>query len=502
MNRPDLGPREPPRKTAGKRLAGVLGWTYAAYAVEFALAAAALAFLARLLTPYDFGVLSVGVLVVGFAEAASRLGLGVAVVQHPRPEAHLHAAWTGHVLSSCLVVAVLQPLVPAVCRHFEMPEATRALRALLLVVPISALISAEVPLLRRALRTRELMQRTLVRAVVQHLGAVLLAVWLRSYWAMVWARLVAVAAEAVVSHAMAAVPLRLEWAPAKWLELYRFSRWVQLGNGLKWASTHLDSAALGSLLGPHALGAYNRSLRLAVLLEQPLFLLSSQVVFPVFSKLCGDPARASRVALPLVVATAAVACLGATLLGLFPAPVVELALGQGWSAAAATLPLLSLAVALRALSQLQVYCLRGLGRSNSEVSVRGVRIVCTALGLIGLVPRQGAVGAALAVLLGEVAAWPLACWSWSRALALPTPTVLATVGAVACSFGLSSWLVRGAAPSEPSALAALGLSIVAGAGAVAGLRGLHCVWPTGPWSSLTAGLRLLGLRPSARGTAH
>src|SRR5262245_16117466 len=51
--------------------------------------------LARLLTPADFGVVAIALVIVGMVEIFSRTGFGAAIIRHPNPtREHYDSAWT------------------------------------------------------------------------------------------------------------------------------------------------------------------------------------------------------------------------------------------------------------------------------------------------------------------------------------------------------------------------------------------------------------------------
>src|SRR3954451_7680429 len=92
-----------PQSLTNRTLSGLL-WMSLATGANVVVQVLVLVVLARLLTPADFGLAAVALMVVGFSAIFSDLGIGPAVVQRPNLQpVHLRVGFTCSVLLGVLV---------------------------------------------------------------------------------------------------------------------------------------------------------------------------------------------------------------------------------------------------------------------------------------------------------------------------------------------------------------------------------------------------------------
>src|SRR5437016_2232474 len=111
--------------------------------------------LARLLTPAEFGLAAVALMVIGFSTVFSEFGIGPAVVQRPHLRtAHLCSGFTLSVLFGVMIGALIWVTAPAVAGFFRLEELTHILRILAVIFPVQGLAVIADALLQRELRFR------------------------------------------------------------------------------------------------------------------------------------------------------------------------------------------------------------------------------------------------------------------------------------------------------------------------------------------------------------
>jgi len=75
--------------------------------------------LARLLSPEEFGLVGMALIVIGFGGLVVGVGFGVAIIQRPSvTKEHTKAAFTGSVMMGLALFAVIWFLAPAISRVF------------------------------------------------------------------------------------------------------------------------------------------------------------------------------------------------------------------------------------------------------------------------------------------------------------------------------------------------------------------------------------------------
>lgn len=180
--------------------------------------------------------------------------------------------------------------------------------------------------------------------------------------------------------------LRLAWS------VCRYGMRAQLGGLLTLVNLRLDVAILGAFAGPAVLGVYAVASKFAELLRLP-GLAVTYVLYPRLAARSAD--EASRRAGGLLPRA-----LGLTVLSAIPllaaVPLLPLVYGHAFAAAVVPAYILLAGLLGEGVAGVATAYLYGVGRPGTNSLAIGVAVVVTVLLDILLIPRLGAVGAALA----------------------------------------------------------------------------------------------------------
>lgn len=346
-----------------------------------ALQLAVLAVLGRLLTPTDYGLLSAAMVVVGFSEIVSQLGVGPALIQRLELEdRHIDTAFVSAVGLCLLLGAGIWLIAPAAAVFFHSQDLTEVIRALAWVFPISGIGTVAESLARRQLRFRLLARLDVISYAV---GYGLVAIPLAFAGKGVWALVVGEITKSALRSGILLVdrPPRLRWL-AEWRafrELMYFGGGFTVGKMAYFFAMRGDNLMVGYLLGPAPLGLYSRAYQLMSGPAAALGMVLDQVLFPVMAKVQASPRRlelAYRRAVALVAALALP--LSAVVFVLAP-EIVRVILGPRWGDV--VFPFRVLAVAM--LFQTSTRISDSLARATGAVYRRAWRQIIFALLVVG-----------------------------------------------------------------------------------------------------------------------
>jgi len=176
-------------------------------------------------------------------------------------------------------------------------------------------------------------------------------------------------------------------------EVCRYGIRGQLGGLLSLVNLRLDVAILGALAGPAVLGVYAIASKYAELLRLP-GLAVNYVLYPAFSRSDERSARArTRKLLP---AAAGLNALAVVPLALAAAPLLPLVYGNDFRGAVVPAWILLAGLVGEGVAGLVGAYLYGVNRPGLNSLAIGVGVLLTIVGDVLLIPRYGAVGAALA----------------------------------------------------------------------------------------------------------
>jgi O-antigen/teichoic acid export membrane protein len=300
--------------------------------------------LARILLPFDYGILTTGMVFIGLGDILADAGLGKALVRQKDlgPDGVAEAFTLSLLLSLVLYVALWVLARPAAA-FLHSPEIVNFIRvtgAALFVVPFRAVPMA---LLERRI---ELGRQSAVFAAsnVFQSGLVLtLAVAGFGYWSFAVTMMAGRLLEAVALVRCARWVPRLRWPGSSARELVGFSVHVTISGVAWYVFSQSDFAVVGRIAGPVALGYYSLAFLIISIPVAKLSTTFNQVSFPVFCRLQHDPCKMRQWYLRT---TALLGAIGMPLfagMALVAEDGVVVVLGEKWRPAVFSLRLLSFA---------------------------------------------------------------------------------------------------------------------------------------------------------------
>ncbi|MBI4636042.1 MAG: oligosaccharide flippase family protein [Candidatus Rokubacteria bacterium] len=354
--------------------------------------------LARLLAPEAFGVYAIISFAVGLGVAFSDLGLGAALVQRRDldPALTLGAAFSANLAVALLLATLFAALVPQIGHRFGLaPDAAAPLRALVLLIPLSALRMPATVLLERHLAYLPLTIAETLDTLVFNVVAGAAAFAGAGVWSFVLGGLAARAA------GLGVLWFATPWRPSfrwRWRDLRPVVAFGVLFQGSAIITTVRDAVLptfVAARSGVAAVGLLNWASSVTFLPLQVVS-LAGKVLFPALSRLQHEPRQFAE-ALERALNRVAVILYPALLLLLAGAePIVRLVYGDPWLPAVPAIRFLAVSALLGGTSTVLVHGLWALGRADI---VFRLNLMWTALlwGLAWvLVPALGFVGFAVA----------------------------------------------------------------------------------------------------------
>ena len=419
-------------------------------------------FLVRLLAPADFGIVAMALSFIAMAEILSAFGFDLALIQNQKAdEQHYHAAWTCNVLLGLAITAVMFAAAQPIAAFYDRPELVWVVLALALSPTIAGLENIGVVAFRKELQFRKEFGFQLSKKLISVLVTVPLAFWLRNYWALVIGILTSRLSGMTVSYLVH--PFRPRFSLQRVGDLMRFSGWMLLNNFVIFFKERTTDFVIGSLKGPAALGLYNVSNEFSNLPLTELAAPINRALIPGFARI-QDDRQAIQAAFAFSMGSLALIVMPAAAGVCAIAPhLVPVVLGAKWLDATALMEVLALSGALVAFHSPICALLVAKNRPGSVAASHVVFVLALLLGLLLLLPRYGAVGAAYATLAAAILATPAYVLQLRRHTGIRVLSVARTVARPLLASGLMLVLVRLAVPAEALAsVAGHALSLATG----------------------------------------
>lgn len=252
--------------------------------------------LARLLSPEDFGVLAMIAVFTGLAQLLSDVGLGAALIQNRNTtEDHYSSVFWFNVAVGATMTVAFIALAPSIANFYDTPVIEPLLGVLAFQFIIGSLVLVPQQRLIKHLKFGKISIANIVAMLVSNSLGVYLAMEGFGVWSLVWKALTQTILITVIIYLLAHWLPKLIFSLKAIKELFLFSVYVLGTELLQYFTNNLDSLIVGRFLGAESAGLLDRSKSLKTL---PLANVSSvigNVMFPALSLLKDDTARVKAV---------------------------------------------------------------------------------------------------------------------------------------------------------------------------------------------------------------
>jgi O-antigen/teichoic acid export membrane protein len=317
-------------------------------ATDFVVRFGAIAVLARLLRPEDFGLIAMVTAVTSVVEGFRDLGLATATVQRPgithRQVSNLF--WVNAAAGAAFALAFCA-LSPVIASFFHEPRLVAIAVVLSLAFVWGGLSAQHEALMSRQLKQGELSFIRLAATLACTAAAVLLAWRGFGYWALVWRE--------VIRTGLVSVGI---WARCPWVPgwpcrgagtgaLIRFGTQLSATHLLTSLIASVDRLLIGRFFGAVPVGLYRQAQQLLMVPVDQLNAPITAMAQPALAALQDDPERYRRYydRVTFLVALATVP-LG-VIVAVYAREIAHVVLGEAWGQAAGFIRIFGVAAAIR-----------------------------------------------------------------------------------------------------------------------------------------------------------
>lgn len=335
-----------------RKAASGVKWMSVSTAIKTIVSILQVVILAHFLSPKDFGLMAMALLMVGFADVYTDLGISAAIIyRQDATREQLSSLYWLNVISGLLVFGLAWVLIPFIVMFFNEPRLLPLLQTIALVFIITPLGKQFEILLQKELSFIILAEQEIAASFGGFVVAVICAILGFGVWTLV----LAFFAGTILRTTLLIYIGLGRFRPSFHFRVSDLKGFIGFGmyqigeRTINYFSQQFDQILIGKLLGAQSLGFYNFAFNIAV---QPISRINpiiTKVAFPVFSKVQDDIVRLrngyikvvgflTNVNAPLLVGIAAVAPIA-----------VPLILGEKWSQSIILIQILSFVALLRSM---------------------------------------------------------------------------------------------------------------------------------------------------------
>lgn len=367
-----------------------------------------IAFLARLLTPSQFGVFGIASLLLAFLEILTETGINIILIQtKDTVDKYVDSAWVVSILRGVVIFLLLFISAPFVASFFNTPSSLNIIRLISFAPLIKGFINPAEVILQKDLKFNyEFWFRTSL-FFIDALVAIIAAFLTHSVYSLALGLLAGSILEVVISFAFIKPLPKFKLDTHYIKEIFNKGKWITAYSIFNYIGENGDNIVVGKILGASSLGLYQMAYKVSYLPISEVSDVVNKVVFPVYSKIQEDQKRLVQAFLKTTgMVSLLTICIGAIIFT-FPTQIINIVLGPQWQGAAIVLRVLSLYGIIRAVISPASAIFLALGKQNYVTVMIFVRCLVLALTIYPFVVNFGLIGAGYSALLSAAAEFPV-----------------------------------------------------------------------------------------------
>lgn len=367
------------------------------------------AFLARLLTPTQFGVFGIGAIVLGLVEMVTETGINVFFIQHTEPGAlkkYLDTAFVVSIIRGIIISLLMVVSTPIVAFFFNSTQAIPILLLLALVPLVRGFINPAIVTFQKELQFRKDFKFKIIIVTTDALFAITFAVIYQSPISLGIGLLAGAVAEVILSHIYINPRPKFNYQKSYFSEIIHQGKWITSAGIASYFSLKLPDISIGRLLSTQALGLYQMAYRFAILPLEEIGEVINKVSFPLFVKISQDQSRL-RVAFLKNASVYLIASSVYTVTLLICAPLItQIFLGSQWLEIIPLMRLLVIAGFLYSVNNLTNPLILALNRQKQLSHLTFIRLITILISILPLAFSFSIYGIVIALILSLITPLP------------------------------------------------------------------------------------------------
>lgn len=360
--------------------------------------------LARLLTPEDFGIMAIVLLVPPLLDLAFTIDFDSALIQrtHENPRSYFHTIWTINIIRSFIVFLSIYFVGDFIATFFHIEQAAMAIKLGGLFILIQGFANVAQLLFFKEMDFKKILFRDIVSRLAYSATAIFLAWHFRSYWALFWSQIILYSAATIATYFLCSFRPKFTFSFTRLRHLFSYSKWLYGQSMLGEFAATLENAIIGRLMGPIDVGFYTRAKALASTPTSPLISLINKVGFSAYARIQDDTEKIKDGYLKMLNILFFVG-IPFTVVVLLEAPrLILIALGPSWIGLTKLFQILVAASIFQIITSTSGSLFNALGLPKHALKINIIHTTILSALLIVLTILYGTIGTAMSILIASL----------------------------------------------------------------------------------------------------
>jgi O-antigen/teichoic acid export membrane protein len=361
---------------------------------------------ARILSPSQFGVYGIALLIVALLEVLTETGVNVILVQERgNIEKYISTAWIVSIIRGAIIALAIILFAPLISAFFHSPDTLNVLLLISIVPFLRGFINpSEVSFQKELKFHKEFWYRIAIFSFDSIISLAMVYVT-HSVMGLIFGLIAGVILEIILSFILTFPRPHLTIEKSYFLKIVNKGKWLTLSGVFNYLFHNLDNIVVGRILGTGGLGLYEMAYNISMLPITDVSDVISKVTFPVYTIISDDKPRLRKAFLRTILLVTLI-LLPFGVLIIFPYEIVKIVLGQKWLGMVAVLRILVIFGVIRAISGSTSALFLSVGKQKYVTIVTLVSMLGLVVTIVPLVLRMGIYGAGISALIGTLIAIP------------------------------------------------------------------------------------------------
>ena len=343
--------------------------------------------MARLLTPGDYGVISMITIFIVISETFVDSGFSLALVrQKTSSKEDYSTVFYFNLIIALVCYGILFVASPYIAVFFKSPIITSVLRIQSLTVIINSLMSVYVAKMTIDLDFKAIAMRSLLSSLLSGILGVSLAYLNFGVWALVYQNI------AAAIFSLIFILIYCKWLPdfafskESFHRLFGYGKNMLLVNIINRIYTNMTPIVIGRFFNSRALGFYDRGSSLANYPVDSINGVLSKITLPILAKIQDDESRLIGAYRKYISVTSLVIFWGCCLLAALAKPVILLLFTSKWAESIIFLQIYSFAIMFDHICSINLTLLQVKGRSDFFLRIELIKKAISITMLFASIP--------------------------------------------------------------------------------------------------------------------
>lgn len=300
-----------------------------------------LVILAKILGPEDYGLVGKAMVVYGFLELVTALGLESALITNQKAtQDHYSTAWTIHILRGALIALILVVIAKPASAYMNEVQLEDIFYCYAAISFFRGFYNIGVVDFRKNMTFSKDFYFSLYSKLAGFIVTLTVAFIWETFWALVAGLAASMVAHVVSSFLMS--PMRPKFSLKEFDSLFNFSKWMLLNELVSAISTKLDGFLLSVYSTTANVGIYNMTYEISGVPSTEIAMPVGRACAPGFAKLNDDIKEFSKMYVATLSIVFAIVIPAATGVSLLAEPIVLVVLDESWVDAIPVMQVLAL----------------------------------------------------------------------------------------------------------------------------------------------------------------